>query len=53
MDIYDGDIQGDIRRLYSEKRWRIWLGRIWSFLKEWWFVIIVITALIFAIFKLL
>jgi hypothetical protein len=53
VETCDRDIQRDIGRLYSEKRWPIWLGLFVRFLTEWWYVIIVIVGLIIAIFKLL
>jgi hypothetical protein len=52
MKNHDGNIQTDLKGLYTENRVQFLLGRLEKFLWEWGFVTIVLTGMVIAIVKL-
>jgi hypothetical protein len=49
----DGNIQRDLKGIYTENRLHFLLGRLGKFFWDWGFVIIVLTGMVLAIVKLL
>jgi hypothetical protein len=52
MDSYDREIQREIKRLYSENKWRIWLGRVGRFIWDRWFLILLVVFFIIFIINI-